>query len=179
MKKEELTTIESISSPSLQIFSQKILILLVFIGGIYTLFLLSSVLTIVFFSGFLTILFSSFLDSMNKKKIPDWLGIIFIFLGILLFFFVALFAIIPIFSQQLSLLFSYISSSFAHMESLYNSGGINALGFPSFLNSYIGTVDFGMLFEWVRSNISSFSGITTSLSTNLLQGSSSLITTLS
>ncbi|MDD2891396.1 MAG: AI-2E family transporter [Candidatus Gracilibacteria bacterium] len=179
MKKEEFTTVEVNSSSSLQIFSQKILILLAFIGGIYTLFLLSSVLTIVFFSGFLTILFSSFLDSMNKKRIPDWLGIIFIFLGILLFFFVALFAIIPIFAQQLSLLFSYISSSFAHMESLYNSGGIDALGFPSFLNSYIGTVDFGMLFEWVRSNISSFSGIATSLSTNLLQGSSSLITTLS
>lgn len=179
MEKKELITKETLSSPSLKVFSQKILILLAFIGGMYTLWLLSSVLTVVFFSGFLTILFSSFLDSMNKKRIPDWLGIIFLFLGVLLFFFIVLFAIIPIFAQQISLLFSYISSSFAHLETLYRSGGIDALGFPSFLKSYIGTVDFGMLFEWIRSNVSSFSGIATSLSTNLIQGSSSIIATLS
>jgi predicted PurR-regulated permease PerM len=179
MKKEELITSEILASSSLRVFSQKILILLIFIGGIYTLSLLSSVLTVVFFSGFLTILFSSFLDSMNKKRIPDWLGIIFIFLGVLSFFFIVLFAIIPIFAQQISLLFSYVSTSFAHLESLYRSGGVDALGFPSFLKSYIGTVDFGMLFEWARSNVSSFSGIATSFSSNLLQGSSSIISTLS
>lgn len=40
-------------------------------------------------------------------------------------------------------------------------------------------MDFGTLFEWVQSNVSSFSGVATSLSTNLLQSSSSLISTLS
>jgi predicted PurR-regulated permease PerM len=64
---------------------------------------------------------------MNRRRIPYWMGIIFIFLGILLFFFVALFAIIPIFAQQLVLLFSYISSSFDSMEVLYKSGGVDAL----------------------------------------------------
>ncbi|NDK19845.1 AI-2E family transporter [Candidatus Gracilibacteria bacterium] len=179
MEKKEFTLSEGLSSPSLRVFSQKILILLAFLGGIYTLSLLSSVLTIVFFSGFLTILFSSFLDSMNRKRIPDWLGIIFIFLGVLFFFFIVLFAIVPIFVQQITSLFSYVSNSFSELEILYRKGGVDALGFPSFLKTYIGTVDFGMLFEWVRNNISSFSGIATSLSTNLLQGSSSIISTLS
>lgn len=104
---------------SLRVFSQKVLILLAFIGGIYILSLLNSILIILFLSGFLTILFSSFLDSMNKKNIPDWLGIIFIFLGVLLFFFIVLFAIIPIFVQQITLLFSYIGSSFSTLETLY------------------------------------------------------------
>ncbi|HBB27161.1 TPA: hypothetical protein DCZ36_01530 [Candidatus Gracilibacteria bacterium] len=168
-----------IPSNSLRVFSQKVLMLLAFIGGIYILSLLNSILIILFLSGFLTILFSSFLDSMNKKNIPDWLGIIFIFLGVLLFFFIVLFAIIPIFVQQITLLFSYISSSFNTLETLYKGGGIDALGFPSFLKSYIGNVDFGTLFEWIQSNVSSFSGVATSLSTNLLRGSSSLISTLS
>jgi len=116
---------------------------------------------------------------MNRKRIPDWLGIIFIFLGVLFFFFIVLFAIVPIFVQQITSLFSYVSNSFSELEILYRKGGVDALGFPSFLKTYIGTVDFGMLFEWVRNTISSFSGIATSLSTNLLQGSSSIISTLS
>ncbi len=167
------------STISLHIFTQKILILLVFFGVIYTLSLLTSILTILFFSGFLTILFSPLLTSMNRKRIPDWLGIIFIFLGILLFFFVVLFAIIPIFAEQIILLFSYMSSSFNNMEILYKSGGVDALGFPSFLKSYIGTIDFGILFEWMKSNVSSISAVMATLSKNLLQGSTSLISTLS
>lgn len=167
------------STISLHIFTQKILILLVFFGVIYTLSLLTSILTILFFSGFLTILFSPLLTSMNRKRIPDWLGIIFIFLGILLFFFVVLFAIIPIFAEQMILLFSYMSSSFNNMEILYKSGGVDALGFPSFLKSYIGTIDFGILFEWMKSNVSSISAVMATLSKNLLQGSTSLISTLS
>ena len=167
------------SIPSLRIFSQKILILLVFIGSIYMLSLLTSILTILFFSGFLTILFSPLLTSMNRKRIPDWLGIIFIFLGILLFFFVVLFAIIPIFAEQLILLFSYINSSFSHLEELYESGGVNALGFPTFLKSYIAAIDFSILFEWMKSNVSSISTVMATLSKNLLQSSTSLISTLS
>ncbi|MFA6091056.1 MAG: AI-2E family transporter [Candidatus Gracilibacteria bacterium] len=141
--------------------------------------LLTSVLTILFFSGFLTILFSPMLTSMNRRRIPYWMGIIFIFLGILLFFFVALFAIIPIFAQQLVLLFSYISSSFDSMEVLYKSGGVDALGFPAFFKSFVGTVDFGTLFELVRTHISSLSSIIGTLSKNLFQGSTSLISSLS
>jgi len=167
------------SITSLHIFTQKILILLAFTGGIYMLSLLTSILAILFFSGFLTILFSPLLTSMNRKRIPDWLGIIFIFFGILLFFFVVLFAIIPIFAEQIILLFSYMSSSFNNMGMLYKSGGVDALGFPSFLKSYIGTIDFGILFEWMKSNVSSISAVMATLSKNLLQSSTSLISTLS
>ena len=179
MEIKELFGKESRSPDSLRVFGQKIFIILLFSGGVYLLSLLSSVLAILFFSGFLTILFSSFLDGMNRKKIPDWLGIIFIFFGIFLFFFIALFAIIPIFTKQIALLFSYVGSSFETMEILYRSGGIDALGFPTFLKSYIATVDFGTLFEWVRNNVSSLSGVATSLSKNLLKSSTSLISSLS
>ncbi len=171
--------IEDSSSDSLKLFSQKLLILIVFIEGIYTLSLLSSVLVILFFSGFLAILFSPFLESMNKKRIPDWIGIICIFSGILLFFFVALFAIMPIFVKQITLLFTYIGNSFVTLEELYKSGGIDALGFPSFAKEYIQMVDLGIFFEWARDNASSISGIIASLSKNLLQNSTSLISSLS
>lgn len=179
MEIQESIIVRESSVFSLTIFSQKIVILLAFIGSIYFLSLLISILTILFFAGFLTILFSPMLKSMNRKRIPDWLGIIFIFLGIFLFFFIALFAIIPIFAQQLILLFSYISSSFGNMEALYKSGGVDALWFPSFLKSYITTVDFGTLFEWIKNNISSISSVMATLSKNLLQSSSSLISSLS
>lgn len=167
------------SSDSLKIFTQKILIVLAFVGGIYMLSLLTSVLTIFFFSGFLTILFSPFLDRMNKKGIPSWLGIVFILLGILLFFFIVLFAIVPIFTQQLAMLFSYIGDSFDALDKLYRSGGVDALGFPSFLKSYIKTVDFGTLFELVRNHVSSLSSVVASLSKNLLQSSTSIISSIS
>lgn len=176
---QKLDIEETSYTPSLIIFSKKILVILAFFGGIYTLSLLSSVLTVLFFAWFLTILFSSPLDTMNKKRIPDWLGIIFIFLGISLFFFIALFAIIPIFVKQIALLFAYIGNSFGTLEILYKSGGIDVLWFPPFLKSYITTVDFGTLFEFARSHISSISGIITSLSKNLLQNSTSLISSLS
>lgn len=154
---EKETAIGSPSSSDLKVFSQKILILLVFLGGAYILSLLSSILTIIFFSGFLTILFSPFLETMKSKKIPDWLGIIVIFFGILIFVFVALFAIIPIFIKQIILLASTVGSSISHIEALYRSGGINALGVPAFLGSYIDTVDFGTFFEYAQNNISSIS----------------------
>lgn len=179
MEKTDSPVQEAHSTSPLGLFSQKILILLAFAGGIYTLSLLSSVLAVIFFSGFLTILFSSPLSAMNRKRIPDWLGIIFIFFGIFLFFFIALFAIIPIFAKQIILLFSYIGNSFDALETLYKSGGVDALGFPPFLKSYLETVDFGMLLEWIRSNISSISGVLASLSKNILQNSTSLISSLS
>lgn len=127
MEQKVLASEPARAPESLRYFSQKILILLAFAGGAYILSLLSSVLIILFFAGFLTILFSSFLDTLNKKKIPDWLGMMFIFLGIILFFFIALFAIIPIFVKQIVLLFSSIGSSFDALESLYKGGGVGAL----------------------------------------------------
>ncbi|MDD2916847.1 MAG: AI-2E family transporter [Candidatus Gracilibacteria bacterium] len=166
-------------SDSLVVFTQKALILLSLAAGLYMLYSLSSTLAVLFFSGFLTILFSPLLDSMNRKRIPDWLGILFIFLGILFFFFVALFAIIPIFAKQITLLFSYVGSTFSTLDALYKSGGVDALGFPSFLKSYISTVDFGTLFEFVQNNISSISGIATTLSKNLFQGSTSIVSSVS
>lgn len=164
---------------SLEVFSQKILVILLFMGGLYMLYLLSGVLSILFFSLFLTILFSPVLEKMGKKGVPDWLGIILIFLGIFLFFFVVLFAIVPIFVKQITLLTAYISSSFGHMESLYRAGGIDALGFPSFLQSYIKTVDFGTFFELIRNNFSSISTVAGSLSKNILESSTSIISSLS
>lgn len=167
------------STHTLYIFSQKIWILLIFIMGLYILYLLTNILTILFFSSFLTILFSPLLTSMNRKKIPDWLGLIIIFFGIALFFFIVLFAIIPIFAEQIILLFSYLNASFNHLETLYKAGGVNALGFPVFLKSYIATIDFGILFEWMKNNVSSISAFMGTLSKNVLQSSTSFLSTLS
>ncbi len=166
-------------SSSLQVFSQKLLIVLGFSWGLYILYSLGSVLAILFFSGFLTILFSPLLSVMNRKKIPDWLGIIFIFLWILVFFFIALFAIIPIFTKQIILLFVYIGDTLNAIESLYKSGGVNALWFPAFLQTYIETVDFGTLFGYIRGNISSISSVIGSLSKNVLMSSGSLVSSIS
>lgn len=65
------------------------------------------------------------------------------------------------------------------METLYRSGGVDALGFPPFLKSYIESVDFGTLFEFMGNNASSLSSVMGSLSKNLLQSSTSLISSLS
>lgn len=107
------------------------------------------------------------------------MGIILIFLLIFLFFFIAAFAIIPIFVKQISLLFTSATHSFTALETLYKSGGIKALPFPSFVKSYLTTVDFGTLFEFLRSQTASLSGIVVSGTSNLLSGSKSLISTLS
>jgi predicted PurR-regulated permease PerM len=127
MENKDSMVVSTLPDNTLKLFTQKLLILIAGSGIIYMLYLLGSVLSVLFFSSFLTILFSPFLTSMNRRKIPDWLGIIFIFLGILLFFFIALFAILPIFAKQIILLFSYIGSSFGTLESLYKSGGVDAL----------------------------------------------------
>lgn len=107
------------------------------------------------------------------------MGIILIFLLIFLFFFVAAFAIIPIFVKQISLLFTSATHSFTTLETLYKSGGIDALPFPSFIKSYLATVDFGTLFEFLRSQTASLSGIVISGTSNLLSESKSFISTLS
>ncbi len=179
MEDKDLASEHVVTHDSLRLFSQKILVILAFLWGAYILSLLSSVLTILFFSGFLAILFSPFLNNINKKRIPDWVGLIIIFLGILLFFFIALFAIIPIFIKQIILLFSSIGSTFSTFESLYKSGGVDALWFPPFLKSYIQTVDFATLFEFLQNNVSSLSGVVASLSKNLFIGSTSLVSSIS
>lgn len=116
---------------------------------------------------------------MKKRHIPDFLGIIIIFFLIFLFFFVAAFAIIPIFIKQIVLLFSTVTQEFTTLETLYKSGGIEALPFPAFLKSYLITVDFGAFFEFLRGQTASLSGIVVSGTGNVLSGSKSLISTLS
>jgi predicted PurR-regulated permease PerM len=65
------------------------------------------------------------------------------------------------------------------LESSYKSGGVNALGFPAFLQTYIETIDFNTLFGYIRENISSISRIIGSVSKNILLGSSSLVSSIS
>jgi len=81
--------------------------------------------------------------------------------------------------KQISLLFTSATQTFTTLEALYKSGGIDALPFPTLLKSYLVTVDFGSVFQFLRSQADSLSSIIASGAKNLFTGSKSLISALS
>ena len=81
---------------------------------------ISGVLLTVFLSIFLGLLCVPFLDSMNRKKIPDWAGMIIIYL--VLFVLVGLFAlaVYPILSEQFNELTGFITEQFKNLGDSQN-----------------------------------------------------------
>ena len=170
---------KKVDSDQLIAFAQKLLVLLAFAIGAYFLWLLLPVIAILCFSGFLAILFSPFLDAMNKRRIPDWFGTILIFLILFTFLLVAVFAIVPIFVKQTILLFSSLSGYLSGLEGAYQSGGIDALGLPSFVAKYIQSVDLASFFEFLRSHASSIAGFASDSAKTIASGGVNIVTSLS
>ena len=142
-----------------QDFIIKILITLGFIGIGFFLYSIKSLILILFFSIILAILFSPFLNKMEKYHIPTILGIIFIYLVLIIFLFVAGFTIIPIFAEQIQNLFWVLSSNISQRQSSYNENGIQGLPLPDFIISYLSSIlqsiEFNSLFESLKSNFKS------------------------
>ncbi|MDD3145174.1 MAG: AI-2E family transporter [Candidatus Gracilibacteria bacterium] len=142
-------------------FSIKFLIVIsisLFLGFLY---LQLDILKILFFSSFLLVLFSPFLNKMNKRKIPDILGIFIIYLFFILFLLISLFAIIPIFMEQTYLLVDFLSKKIEILDQAYKLGGIDGLGLNNtnfrYLLPFIENVNLDTLLTALKNNFASIS----------------------
>lgn len=70
----------------------------------------SGVMIIIFLSVFLGVLCVPFLNEMNEKKIPDWAGMIIIYMIILVFAGAFTFSVVPILTEQFDALTSTIKT---------------------------------------------------------------------
>ena len=120
-----------------------------------TLFLayrLAHILAIIAFAAFLTALFSPALNTFNRWKIPDFLAILIIFFGIFVLAASVFATTLPIFATQIVALFSMLSTLADKLASDYASGGISALGLPSFLIPVVSLFDPASALSSLRDN---------------------------
>ncbi len=102
-------------------FSIKILMILFISLILGFLYLQLIIIKIIFFSSFLLILFSSFLNKMNERKIPDLLWILIIYLFFIIFLLTSFFAIIPIFVKQTYMLIEFFKTSIDTFDQAYKT----------------------------------------------------------
>ncbi|MDD3793799.1 MAG: AI-2E family transporter [Candidatus Gracilibacteria bacterium] len=142
-------------------FSIKFLIVIIILSIICFLYLQINILKILFFSSFLLVLFSSFLNKMNKIKIPDILGIFVIYFFFILFILISFFAIIPIFVEQTYNLVNFFANKFELLEQTYISGGIDGLGLNNTILKYflpfIENINLETLLNSLKDNFASIS----------------------
>lgn len=142
-------------------FLIKLLIIVAFWMTIWFFYEIWGILKILFLWVFLNLLFTPFLERTKKYKIPDWLGIILIYLIIFTLLVIFLFVLIPIFTEQIwkmsVSLFNYIGS----LQDLYKTGWIKSLWIPDFLLNYLSgfldKVDFNSLFDFLKNNLGEIS----------------------
>ncbi|MDD2907644.1 MAG: AI-2E family transporter [Candidatus Gracilibacteria bacterium] len=142
-------------------FSIKFLIIVSISAILGFLYLQLDILKILFFASFLLILFSPFLNKMNKRKIPDILGIFIIYLFFILFLLISFFAIIPIFVEQTSLLIDFLSKKMEILDQAYKLGGIEGLGLNDTIFKYIlpllENINLDTLLNALKNNFASIS----------------------
>ncbi|MDD4151512.1 MAG: AI-2E family transporter [Candidatus Gracilibacteria bacterium] len=162
-----------------RVFSIKLLIIIAFVGLGFFLYSISSFLYLLAFSFFLTLLFSPFLNKMNRFKIPDFLGIIIIYIFLVLFLLVAIFSIIPILLKQSSMFIDFVQNYINNLANLYQTYGIDGLGLPqeiaTLAKRYLVNVDLSSVFGILKDNLANISkfiaihmGDVASIGTNII-----------
>lgn len=156
-------TMKPTSSPPvwLQDFTLKILIIAGIIIVWYFLYEISSILIILFLALFLNILFAPFLNTLNKWKIGNAIGIVLIYMMIALFLLVTLFAIIPIFVTQISSLVSVIDTYIKQTVEIYNQSGIDGFAIPEYIKDLLINIDFSQILNTLKDNIGQISTFVT------------------
>lgn len=142
-------------------FSIKFLIVIIILSIICFLYLQINILKILFFSSFLLVLFSSFLNKMNKIKIPDILWIFVIYFFFILFILISFFAIIPIFVEQTYNLVNFFANKFELLEQTYISWWIDWLWLNNTILKYflpfIENINLETLLNSLKDNFASIS----------------------
>ncbi len=160
---------------SLSIFTKKVLILFWITFLSYLLYLLSDFLVVLFLSGFLTLLLSPILSSARKYHIPEPITLLLAFIILLCTWIIALFAIIPIFLEQITLLSWHVANNMHEFEIAYRSDWLNTEILPSFLAWMIGSFDISTLFDFIRNNASSLASMISESTKTLFWASTSFI----
>ena len=142
-------------------FLMKLFLLLAFILGIWLVYSILHIVIALVFSAFLVMLFSPFLNWGNRHHIPDWLGIIIVYLAILGLILLIFFSILPIFIDQILSIFHDVSSWFDALEKAYNLHGVEWLGLPTILGNLIQHLDLNDIFSLLRNNFWSISEFAT------------------
>lgn len=138
-------------------FIKKLFIITLFIVFWYLLYLVLDIIVIFLFALFLNILFSPFLNSFNKRKIGDFLGITIIYAFLIIFVGLVFFTIVPIFVKQVSFFIASIGNFVNDFYIAYERNGIEWLWIPSFLHPIIEKVDLKEILSMLNNNISQIS----------------------
>jgi predicted PurR-regulated permease PerM len=155
-------------SDELRLFGIKLLMVVGLLLGLAFLSYIASLLVTIAVSLFLTLVFSPFLDSMNRYRIPDGVGIAIIFLVIFSFFAFAGAMIVPLVAGQLLPLVDTVSSNLSTALS-----GDATL--PAFLSAFASQTDYDAIYSFLRDNAQGiFSAVKSSLSA-LSQGGINLV----
>jgi predicted PurR-regulated permease PerM len=90
----------TLAPSELRIFTLKVAILIGFLVLGYMIFELRNILGILAFSAFVTILLSPILTSLKKRKIPEWISISLIAMGVVVFFITLFFLVAPVLARE-------------------------------------------------------------------------------
>lgn len=138
--------------PETSSFLRKLVVLALFCGGLYLAFQLRHILAILAFSAFFTALFSPAIATMRRLRIPDFVGVLLIYLGIFFLVGTVFATTFPIFAKEIVTLFSTLSSLSDRLASAYAEGGVGALGLPGFLVPIVSLFDTASVLSSLRDN---------------------------
>ena len=133
-------------------FMIKLVLAALFLLVLFFLYEIKWILIILFFSLFLNILFSPLLNKFNKWKIPDIIWIVIIYIIALIFIFIALFAIIPIFMKQLVHLMTIIQWWLSGIVEVYSLAWIDWMDIPDFAKEFLKSLDISEVVSVIESN---------------------------
>jgi len=140
-----------------QEFFLKFLMVLGILGAIFLLYKLSSVLFLLIFSLFLSVLISPILNTLNRFKVGDLIGIILVFLFLLLIIFLLLFSVIPLVVKQFVSVFATLSNTISQWWEIYSQSGLSGFHLPDWIVKMLQGFDMTQLFDMVKSNATDIS----------------------
>lgn len=131
---------------------RKLTVFTLFALGLFLAYELLHLLAIIAFAAFLTTLFSPALATFNRWKIPDFLGVLFIYFGVFVLAATVFATTLPIFATQIVALFSTLSGLAGKLATDYAAGGVGALGLPGFLVPLVSLFDPSSVLASLRDN---------------------------
>lgn len=134
-------------------FIIKLVILCFFILIWLFIYNILNILILLCFALFLNILFSPFLNTFNKIKISDGIGMILIYIWILIFIGLTFFSIVPIFVNQISILIEITSQFINESLIIYNTKWLDGFAIPEFIKWFLINIDISEILKSIQANI--------------------------
>lgn len=169
-------------SRELLLWIKKLIVTGLLIALCYGMYLTQSIIMLLFVAGFVSMLIIPLVDKLKKHKIPEWLTIVLVYIGILLLATIVILTIIPIVVNYITNVVNQVITWSTTAQITFQTEGIRGFHLPKWIEDLIfhlfNEENISNTFDILKQNAGSIQKFLTNQVSTIADGGLSLLSSI-